>query len=477
MGGHFQNAVNDSARERSSIWKWTVCGLLLCASMLMYMDRQTLPSVATRITREFNLSQEQYGILEMCFGYAFAAGAFTFGFIADVWSVRWLYPAVLMAWSVMGFLTGLVESYSGLLVCRTLLGFFESGHWPCAIKTTQRLLSRGQRTMGNSVLQSGASVGAILTPLVMNWMLAGRMDFGLWRKPFLVIGSLGVLWLVAWFILLRESDFAPTRSTDASTDGEQDSAPPPEGEGSFWRVVFNPRFSMPVLLTFVVLLIAAWVIVMMIGHPLAVVAAVGLSFLVFQRRFFALVVMVACINTCWQVIRAWLPKFLQEGRGYLESEALYFNSLYYMATDIGCLGAGAVSLWLVKRAWSVHGSRSLVYGCCAVLTALTTLIVYLPKGWLLLATLLVVGAGALGLFPCYYSFTQELSTRHQGKVTGLLGTVAWATSSPAQRFFGRLVDQTGSFDAGLALAGWLPLIAFVFLWLFWDRPATGRATE
>ncbi|MBI2949935.1 MAG: MFS transporter [Verrucomicrobia bacterium] len=468
--------MNDSTRDRSPVWKWGVCGLLLCASMLMYMDRQTLPSVATRITREFNLNQEQYGILEMSFGYAFAVGAFTFGIIADVWSVRWLYPAVLLAWSVMGFLSGLAETYSGLLVCRTLLGFFESGHWPCALKTTQRLLSREQRTMGNSVLQSGASFGAILTPLVMNWMLAGRMDFGLWRKPFLIIGSLGLLWLVAWFALLRAPDFAMAKANGPATNGDPNSPPPPEGEGRFWRVVFSPRFSAPVLLIFVLALIAAWAIVMLTGNPLAVLAAVGLSFLVFNRRFFALVVMVACINTCWQVIRAWLPKFLQEGRGYLESEALYFNSLYYVATDVGCLGAGAVSLWLVKRAWSVHGSRSLVYGCCAALTALTTLIVFLPRGWLLLGVLLVVGAGALGLFPCYYSFTQELSTRHQGKVTGLLGTVAWATSSPAQRFFGRLVDQTGSFDAGLALAGWLPLIALVFLWLFWEssRKDTSR---
>ncbi len=102
--------------------------------------------------------------------------------------------------------------------------------------------------------------------------------------------------------------------------------------------------------------------------------------------------------------------------------------------------------------------------------ALTTVAAFLPKGWFLLGSLLVVGAGALGLFPCYYSFTQELSTRHQGKVTGLLGTAAWVTSAPLQKLFGRLVDQTGSFDLGIALVGWLPLIAFVFLWLFWNEP-------
>jgi ACS family hexuronate transporter-like MFS transporter len=400
--------------------------------MLMYMDRQTLPSVATRITREFGLSQEQYGNIEMTFGYAFAAGSLTFGIIADKWSVRWLYPSLLIAWSAMGFFTGLVETYSGLLICRTLLGFFESGHWPCALKTTQRLLARDQRTMGNSVLQSGASFGAILTPLLMNWMLAGRTEPGLWRKPFLVIGSFGVLWLVAWFALLRKSDFASSSQPDTPNPVTiSPDAGGPDGEGSFWRVVFS-------------------------------------------RRFLVLSVIVACINICWQIIRAWLPKFLQEGRGYGESEALYFNSLYYIATDVGCLGAGAVSLWLVKRSFTVHGSRALVYGCCAVLTSLATVAAFMPKGWLLLGMLLVVGAGALGLFPCYYSFTQELSTRHQGKVTGVLSLVAWVSSSYLQKLFGRLVDTTGSFDAGIALAGSLPLIGLVFLWLWWDRNSGGK---
>jgi len=397
--------------------------------MLMYMDRQTLPSVATRVSREFNLSQEQYGILEMRFGYAFALGSLVFGFVADKWSVRWLYPAVVVGWSLMGFLTGLVESYPGLLLCRTLLGFFESGHWPCALKTTQRLLARDQRTMGNSVLQSGASFGAILTPLVMNWMLAGRTEPGVWRQPFLIIGSLGVLWLVAWFTLLREADFSKAAFSLAESGGGQVATP--DGERSFWRIVFS-------------------------------------------RRFFVLTIIVACINICWQLIRAWLPKFLQEGRGYTESAALYFNSLYYIATDVGCLGAGIISLWLVKRGLAVHSSRVAVYGLCAALTALTTLAAFAPKGWGLLGLLLLVGAGALGLFPCYYSFTQELSTRHQGKVTGLLGFVAWVTSSPFQKLFGRLVDRTGSFDLGLALVGWLPLIAFVFLLLFWNWPPRSR---
>jgi len=393
--------------------------------MLLYMDRQTLPNVATRVTTEFGLKEVQYGNVEMWFGYAFAVGAFLWGCVADRWSVRWLYAALELAWSAMGFLTGLVKDYVGLLLCRTLLGFFEAGHWPCALKTTQRLLSRDERTLGNSVLQSGASIGAIITPLVMTFMVAGRTEPGVWRKPFLVIGVIGVFWVVAWFVLLKDKDFA-----ESSAAGETPNAEP------------------------------------------GVIAPADASFVaVFaDRRFWALVVVVAAINVCWQIVRAWLPKFLIQGKGYPEADALAFNSLYYIATDIGCLAAGAAALWLVKRGWEVHRSRATVFGVCALLTALTALAATLPRGWALLGVLLVVAAASLGLFPCYYSFSQELSSKHQGKVTGILGTVAWATSSPCQKLFGWIADETKSFNEGIALAGLAPLLGYAALILLWREP-------
>ncbi len=395
--------------------------------MLLYMDRQTLPNIATRITTEFNLKQEQYGNVEMYFGYAFAVGAFLWGCVADKWSVRWLYPALLLCWSAMGFLTGLVKDYEGLLLCRTLLGFFEAGHWPCALKTTQRLLAREERTMGNSVLQSGASLGAVITPLIMSVMLGGRTEPGVWRQPFMVIGAIGVVWVVAWFALLKERDFEEGKAATAPAGDAPSPTPAANAEVNFFAI-----FS--------------------------------------DRRFWALVIVVAAINVCWQIVRAWLPKFLIEGKGYPEAEALYFNSAYYIATDVGCLAAGAASLWLVKRGWEVHRSRLTVFGICSLLTSLTALAALLPRGWGLLGVLLVVAAASLGLFPCYYSFTQELSMKHQGKVVGILGTVAWATSSPCQKFFGRLADQTGSFNEGIALAGLTPLLGYVALVLLWKEP-------
>ncbi len=53
---------------------WGICGLMLLATMLNYMDRQTLAQQATNIREELRLSNESYGWLETGFGLAFAVG-------------------------------------------------------------------------------------------------------------------------------------------------------------------------------------------------------------------------------------------------------------------------------------------------------------------------------------------------------------------------------------------------------------------
>jgi ACS family hexuronate transporter-like MFS transporter len=411
----------DETLKRSASWKWRICGLLLLASAINYMDRQTLANAAHRITTEFKLSQEQYGNLELAFGWAFAAGSMVFGVFADKFPLRWLYPVVLFLWSLAGFATGTVSSYTGLLICRSALGLFEAGHWPCAVKATQALLEPKDRGLGNSVLQSGTSIGAIVTPLLMRLLLTEELSS--WRFAFQAVGVTGLLWIFVWFALIKKGDLEQT--------------------------------------------------------PAATHASSNVSFLkaILTRRMLIIVFVIALINTAWQLIRAWLPKFLIEGRAYGEGEMLYFNSAFYVATDIGCIGAGFLTLWFHRKRFSVTKSRKLAFLICALLSALTICVIWLPKSPLLLILLLLVGAGALGVFPIYHAFTQDISRHHQGKVTGIGGVAAWALS-PAQKYYGRLIDQTGSFDLGFAIAGCMPLLAFLALALFWrdettESPASG----
>ena len=173
----------------------------------------------------------------------------------------------------------------------------------------------------------GASVGAIITPLIMTMILTPEP--GSWRPAFIITGAVGYLWVIAWLVLTSRE--------------------PPAGPVEPAREVES--------------------------KPAASFASI-----VFTRRFFTLVVMVVAINACWQLLCVWLPKFLQQGRGYSENQALFFNSAYFIATDVGCIAAGAATLMLHRRGWSVHGSGSLDFLVCSLLTMLTVTIFWLPAG-------------------------------------------------------------------------------------------------
>jgi MFS family permease len=412
--------------------QWTVCGILLLATMLNYMDRMALNNMSVRITDELELTQERYGDLEFAFGLAFAAGSLCFGMLADRLSIRWLYPAVVVAWSLVGLLTGLAEGFGQMLACRTMLGFFEAGHWPCALRTTQALLAPERRMFGNSLLQSGGAIGAIVTPLVILALVGTTQAAGAWRLPFLVIGGCGAIWVVAWLVLIGPEPALAGRAGGTAADAR--------GWSAWWE------------------------------------ACLG------NRRFWALVPFVVGINLTWHLARAWLPKFLQQGRGLSEMQSLLFNSGYYVAADVGCIAAGAAGVWLARSGMSQFGARSLVATACSVSVGLATMAAVSAQGTWMYAALLVVGAGALGLFPCYYSLAQDVSPRHTGKATGLLAAVGWIVCSPFQKEFGKLIDRTGSFDLGFTLAAWVPAIAVVAFLAIWPRerrPAAlgGRTDE
>lgn len=416
---------------------WWICILLLLASAVNYMDRLTLASVSRRLLEDLQLSNADYGTIEQYFGYAFAVGAVVFGIAADRVGVRWLYPAVLAAWSLMGFLTGLVPGaeagivapLTALVFCRTLLGFFEAGHWPCALKTTQELLAPKDRTFGNSILQSGTSIGAVITPLIVAAMLTA--DPGSWRRPFLVIGAAGLLWVVGWMWATRNPNEAAPHSTEADEELGSWSA-------SLLQVLRN-------------------------------------------HRFWLLAGVVCCINGAYSIYRVWLPLALQDpdGLGFSEEATLErILPIYYVINDVGCLAAGAATVWLHRRGMTAVNSRRWVFTLSGVLMLAAMQLPQLARGeWALaglsadqasMVVLLMTALGSLAPFPCYYAFTQDLSTRHMGLVTGLLSFCAWVVPSSIQRLLGAEIDRSGAYDIAFHVASWPVLAAAVALWLFWD---------
>ena len=409
-----------------------MCLLLMQATVINYMDRIALNQMAKEIKTAFGLSNSQYSQLESVFSVAFAIGAFATGFVVDRVSVRWVYPLMVLGWSAAGVLTGFAGTFWMLLTARFMLGLFEAGNWPCALRTTRTVLSPEERSFGNSLFGSGTALGAVVTPMLVLVVLQWAERNGLaetWRVPFRMIGSLGLVWIALWFLTVPGRLVSPTDATGM--------APAHQGATRFIDIFRD-------------------------------------------RRFWVLVVITLSVNFTWHGYRTWLPLYLQEQRGYTRERMSEFTTVYYLVADIGTWSAGFLTLVLCRLGMRLHLSRVLMFTGCAFLSLGTFAVPFLPGGWPLQTGLLVVAFGALGLFPTYFALSQELSSKHQGKVTGTLGASAHFSLAAMYQLEGWVCDTTHSYEWVLGGVGVFPLLALgvmLVLWSPWHEPAPPELKE
>lgn len=416
-----------------SPWRWWVCVLLFLATTLNYMDRVALNQMAKRIKDALDLDPVEYSRLETGFSFCFALGAMFAGVIVDKVNVRWVYPVAVLGWSAAGYLTGYATGFWSLVACRLALGVFESANWPAGLRTTRAILRPEERSFGNALFQSGTAIGAVITPFLVLYLLreadaqSGGDSRNSWRVPFRVIGMIGVGWVALWWLTVPRGLLA--HATGDSHPGDPGLAR--------YRDIFR------------------------------------------DARFWALVGMTVGVNIAWHTYRVWLPLYLQEVREYDEAAMSRLTTWFYLTADVGSWTVGILTLLLVRRGgWGAHGARLLMFGACAALVMIAVLIPFVPTGWGLTTVILLFAFASLGVFPTYYAFSQELSGKHQGKVSGTLGLCAHMTLSlvvyPIQ---GVVVKQTGSYDLILGAAGVFPVLALILMLVVWPPSRDPAATS
>ncbi len=146
---------------------------MFASTVLNYMDRQTITLVEDQMSESFGIPNfEGFGWILSAFFMTYALFQVPAGFLVDRWDVRWSYALAVLWWSLAAVGTSLVPSLGWLVACRALLGVGESFNWPCALRVTSRVLPQRDRSLGNGIFNSGAAVGAVLTPIVATLLSA-----------------------------------------------------------------------------------------------------------------------------------------------------------------------------------------------------------------------------------------------------------------------------------------------------------------
>lgn len=195
-----RTATDEPIAPIVSGWAWALCWLMFASTVLNYMDRQTVSLLREPICRAFGITSDlDFGWILAAFYLTYALFQVPAGYLVDRWDLRWSYAAAVAFWSLAAMATAVVPGLGLLILCRSLLGVGESFNWPCALRVTARILPPSDRSLGNGIFNSGAAVGAVVTPTIVTLL---TQAFG-WRASFAVIGSLGFVWVALWLLLVQ----------------------------------------------------------------------------------------------------------------------------------------------------------------------------------------------------------------------------------------------------------------------------------
>ncbi len=188
--------------------------LLAISVFINYVDRGNLSIAAPMLKDELGISPLQLGILLSAFFWTYACLQPFSGWLVDRWNVYWVFAGGFFLWSAATAATGIVHTFTVLLVLRLLLGIGESVAFPSCSKILAMNFPEEHRGFANAVLSAGLMLGPGFGMLLGGLLMA---RFG-WRPFFIVLGLVSLLWLVPWLKWMPKNQEAiHTNTTGAPT--------------------------------------------------------------------------------------------------------------------------------------------------------------------------------------------------------------------------------------------------------------------
>lgn len=192
-------------RTAGSNTRWIVLGLAFMATVINYLDRQTLSVLAPMLLERFRISATTYGQIIFAFMLAYTVANGISGALLDRLGTKVGYALTIVWWSAAEVLHAFTGGAISLGVFRFLLGIGEAGNYPAGVKVIGEWFPSSERSMASGIFNSGAAIGAMLAPPLLAWT---ALTMG-WRASFVIVGSLGFIWLIAWLFLYRSPETAP----------------------------------------------------------------------------------------------------------------------------------------------------------------------------------------------------------------------------------------------------------------------------
>lgn len=398
--------------------RWGIAVLLMFSTVVNYLDRNTLSTLAETIRVDWGLDKETFTR-----GYSWVTAAFLFSYavmyavggkLVDRLGTRISMIVFASSWSVVTMLHGMAGSLRHLAAARFLLGAAQPANFPAGVKGVSEWFPMRERALGVGIFNAGTAMGSVLSIVLAAW-IARRWG---WQAAFVVVGVISLVWVAVWVLVYRVPRLHPRISPEelalieSDTPGETGATPP----------------------------------------------AVPISRLLRMKATWGCIAARVMTDPISYFLSFWIPMYFQRERGFDLKQVGYFVWIPPLALFLGSMAGGAIPRLLIARGWSLNRARkSLQFAISCLIPLLCYAIVKVGSPGLAVAILAAIsfGHGAWGNI----TLPAELFPKHVvGTVSGLGGCLGAVVGAVSQFTIGKTTLE--SFTPAFAALGAIYFFGF-----------------
>ncbi len=404
--------------------RWWIGSMLFASTIINYIDRQTLSTLAPFLKIEYKWKNEDYALIVIAFRIAYTIGQTALGRFMDRIGTRVGLTITVSWYSIVAMFTSLANGLLSFSIFRFFLGFGESANWPAATKAVSEWFPKKERAWAVALFDSGSSIGAALSPLIVIGLFT---HFGSWRPVFLITGTLGFIWLFFWRKIYHPPESHPRISKEELDMIIEDKKA---------DIICETESSEKPKITELLKLPQTW----------------------------GIIIARATTDPVWFFIADWFMIFLVS-KGFSPQNTILAFWIPFVAADLGNFVGGGFSSWLITKGWSVGKARKavVIFGGIGMTMLIPTFFI---NGLFAIAGLFAISTFAYATFctmvlvlPSDIYQSDSVAT-----VSGISGTAAGLLTIVSTFLVGWISDHY-SFEPILIVASIVPLIGMVVVLL------------
>lgn len=373
-----------------------VLALLCLLYLILFIDRVNIATAAPLMKADLGLSNTQLGLAFSAFAIPYALFQLIGGWIGDKFGPRLTLSACCAMVGLTTMLTGAASGFVSLFALRLALGFAQGAAFPTATRAMSTWIPVRDWGFAQGIAHSFGRMGNAATPPLMAVLLL----FVSWRRSFVILGLVSLVWLLAWAGYFRDLP----REHPGITEADLAALPEPSSGGR------------PVI-----------------------------PWLRLARRIFPATMVDFCYGWTLWLFLSWIPAFFFENYHLNLQSSAMFSAGVLFAGVIGDTMGGVLTDRLLRKTRSLVIARRsvIVAGFLGALTFLCPVVLFHNLAVSAVCLSLAFFFAELIVAPIW-AVPMDIAPRYAGSASGMMNFGFGLAGLVSPSSFGYLVDRTGS---------------------------------